>query len=327
MELIIFLIVTILTILLFVQAVNKKLKYLRLAAKENRFDNPGKRFANFCANVLGQRKLLQAPYGVVHFFIFWGFIFIALGEIPLILERVFPGIEIPILGTNPYFYLIKDILSSLVFIGLIIGIVRRWIIKPKRLYRSAEAAIVVILIYGVIITEWLTSGAKLALLGTHAPYSLDFIYNTTAGFFAGMTPESLTVAISYLWWIHILILFGFAVYIPNSKHLHILATPFNSYFASLKPIGGQITPMNFEDESLKEYGVGRIENFTWKQLFDCFACGECGRCMDNCPANISGKPLNPKHLLSHTLKNHLLEKGAVMDKLGITSTAKKTPRL
>ncbi|NLO98034.1 MAG: 4Fe-4S dicluster domain-containing protein [Peptococcaceae bacterium] len=322
-ELIIFLILTALTIVLFVQAVSKKLKILRLGAKENRMDQPGKRLANFFANVMGQGRLIQEPYGVVHFFIFWGFILIVLAEIPFILERIFPNLTIPILSTSPYFYLIKDIFASLVFIGLIVGLVRRWIIRPARLYLSAEAAIVVILIYAVIITEWLTTGAKLALMGSHHAYSLDFIYNMVAGFFAGSSPDRLNTTISFLWWIHILILYGFAVYIPNSKHLHILATPFNSYFASLKPVGAQIEPMNLEDENLKEYGVGRIENFTWKQLLDCFACGECGRCMENCPANVSGKPLNPKHLLSRTLKNHLLEKGAVMNKLGITSTGEE----
>jgi len=322
-ELTIFLIITILTVLLFAQAVNKKFGFVQLGAKENRSDHPLKRFGNFCVNVLGQRKLLQSPVGIIHFFIFWGFIFIALGEIPLIIERIFPDVIVPILGTSPYFYLLKDILSSLVFIGLIISIIRRWIVKPAHLYRSAEAAIVVILIYGVIITEWLTSGARLALMGTYHAYSLDPIYNLVAVIFAGSSAETLTTAIGFFWWIHVFILYSFAVYVPNSKHLHILATPFNSYYASLKPMGGQIQPMNLADENLTEYGVGRVENFTWKQLFDSFACGECGRCMSNCPANISGKPLNPKHLLSHTIKEHLLEKGAVMKKLGIKFTGEE----
>lgn len=116
------------------------------------------------------------------------------------------------------------------------------------------------------------------------------------------------------------IVFGFLVYIPNSKHMHLLAVHPNTYFSSLKPIGAQIEKIDLEDEDLTELGVARIESFTWKQLLDSFACGECGRCMANCPANISGKPLNPKHFISHQLKDHLLEKGAVLKAKGLTST-------
>jgi Fe-S oxidoreductase len=81
--------------------------------------------------------------------------------------------------------------------------------------------------------------------------------------------------------------------------------------------------MDLEDESVTEYGVSRIEAFTWKQLLDSFSCGECGRCMDNCPANLSGKPLNPKELLSRTLKHHLIDKGEIMLKYGLKSTGEE----
>ncbi|TEB07904.1 succinate dehydrogenase/fumarate reductase iron-sulfur subunit [Pelotomaculum schinkii] len=316
LKLIIFLIIAVLSISAFAYALNKKIGILALGAEEDRFDHPGERFKNFVVNVLLQGKLLKEYYGYIHLFIFWGFIFICLGEIPFVIEGLFPSVQVPFLGTNPYFFLVKDILASLVFIGLIIGIIRRWIVRPKRLYRTAEAAIVVILILGVIITEWLTSGAKVALHANPA-YSLAFVYNMFAGLYQGYSPETVGAISEIFWWMHVLILFGFLVYIPNSKHLHLLASPFNSYFATLIPAGAQIAPMDLEDRSLTEYGVGKIENFTWKQLLDSFSCGECGRCMDNCPANISGKPLNPKQLLSRTLKEHLLEKGAVLNKLGI----------
>ncbi|UWG99075.1 4Fe-4S dicluster domain-containing protein [Dehalobacter sp. DCM] len=315
-KLIIFVIIAVLAVVAFATALNKKLHILGLGAKENRYDNPGTRFKNFMANVVFQGKMLREFYGVIHLFIFWGFILICLGEIPFMIEGLFPSVHVPFLGTNPYFFLIKDIFSTLVFVGLIIGVIRRWIVRPKRLYRTPEAAIIVILIFAVIITEWLTSGAKVALEANPA-YNLAFIYQLFAGLFTGYSAETLSALIEIFWWIHILIIFGFLVYIPNSKHMHLLASPFNGYFATLEPMGAQIPAMNLEDENLTEYGVGKIENFTWKQLLDSFACGECGRCMDNCPATQSGKPLNPKKLLSRTLKDHLLEKGAEMNKLGI----------
>ncbi|AFQ44374.1 heterodisulfide reductase-related iron-sulfur binding cluster [Desulfosporosinus meridiei] len=319
--LIVFALMTVLAILSFSKALKKKIGILSLGAKEERFDNPNQRFMNFVKLVLGQSKLINEPYGVVHFIIFWGFIFICLGELPLIFEGLFPAYSFPILGTNRYFYMIKDLMTALVIVGLCFGLIRRWVIKPAHLSRTPEAAIIVSLIFGVIVTEWIGSGAKVALDPSNSVYSLAIMYQSFATLFSGLSTHTLELIESTFWWIHMLIVFGFLVYIPNSKHMHLLAVHPNTYFSSLKPIGGQIEKIDLEDEELTELGVNRIESFTWKQLLDSFACGECGRCMNNCPANISGKPLNPKRLISRQLKDHLLEKGAVLNAKGLTSTS------
>ncbi|AFM41847.1 Fe-S oxidoreductase [Desulfosporosinus acidiphilus SJ4] len=320
--LIVFLIMAVVAIGLFSSALKKKIGILALGAKveDERFENPQKRFMNFVSLVLGQKKIINEPYGIIHFFIFWGFIFICLGELPLIFEGIFPAYSFPFLGTNPYFYMIKDILTLFVTIGLIISSIRRWVFKPAQLYRSKEAAIIVLLVIGVIVTEWISSGAKVALEPTKSAYALAMMYHTFANLFMGLSPDTLVGIQTSFWWIHMVVVFSFLVYIPNSKHMHLLAVHPNTYLSSLKPLGAQIEKIDLEDEELTELGVNRIESFTWKQLLDSFACGECGRCMSNCPANISGKPLNPKHLLSHQLKDHLLEKGAVMKAKGLTST-------
>ncbi|WP_088227691.1 (Fe-S)-binding protein [Desulfosporosinus sp. FKB] len=319
--LIVFLIMAAVAVVAFSTALKKKISILSLGAKvkEERFENPQKRFMNFVSIVLGQSKMISEPYGFIHFFIFWGFIFICLGELPLIFEGIFPAYSFPLLGTNPYFYMLKDILTLLVTIGLIISSIRRWIFKPAQLYRSKEAAIIVLLVIGVIVTEWISSGAKVALEPKSA-YALAIMYHTFASLFKGLSPDTLVGIQTSFWWIHMVVVFSFLVYIPNSKHMHLLAVHPNVYFSSLKPLGAQIEKIDLEDEELTELGVARIESFTWKQLLDCFACGECGRCMANCPANISGKPLNPKHLLSHQLKEHLMEKGAILRANGLTST-------
>lgn len=318
--LIIFSIMIVIAIVTFSYALNKKIRILALSTKEERYDNPAKRLKNFVVQVLGQRKMLNEPYGVVHFFIFWGFILIVLGELPLIFEGLFPKYSFPFLGTNPYFYMIKDIFTALVVVGLSGGAYRRWVLKPARLSRTPEAAIIVLLVIGVIVTEWISSGAKVALEPKDA-YAWAFMYHSFARIFHGYSTNTLMAISASFWWIHMVIVLGFLVYIPNCKHMHLLAVHPNVYFSSLKPIGGQITTMDLENEDLTELGVARIESFTWKQLLDSFACGECGRCMSNCPATLSGKPLNPKQLLSHQLKDHLLEKGAIMIKYGLKSTS------
>ncbi|MDR1605454.1 MAG: 4Fe-4S dicluster domain-containing protein [Gracilibacteraceae bacterium] len=300
-------------------ALKTKLEFIRLGTPENRFDQPGKRLAAFSARVLLQVKMLKEPYGLIHLFVFWGFILIVLGEIPFILQGLFPAIRVPLLGTSPVFYLLKDILSALVVVGLFVGLIRRWVLKPRRLYRTAEAGLVVAMILLVILTEWLTGAAEWAL-EPPAAYSLSFGYPLLANlFFSQTAPAALETWHTAFWWLHVIIFLGFFVYIPNSKHLHVLAAPFNGYFANLRPAGAQLPTFDPLAEE-GEYGVGRVEAFSWKHLLDSFACGECGRCMENCPANLSGKLLNPKKLLCRTIKEHLLARGAALKKLGLTST-------
>jgi Fe-S oxidoreductase len=105
------------------------------------------------------------------------------------------------------------------------------------------------------------------------------------------------------WWIHLCIALGFIAYIPYSKLFHIFTGPVNQYLAKEKA-AQSIQPLDLEDETIEQFGVAEIQHFTWKDLFDCDACIRCGRCQENCPAYISGKPLSPKKLIQN-LKSHL----------------------
>ena len=128
--------------------------------------------------------------------------------------------------------------------------------------------------------------------------------------FAGLPESSLLGWHSLFWWGHTLVILGFLVYIPFSKHLHILGAIPNIFFRRFRPLG-ELTKLDLEDETVETYGVDRVEGFTWKQLLDLYACTECGRCSENCPANLTGKPLSPKETIHH-LKKHLLAKGKLL---------------
>ena len=99
--------------------------------------------------------------------------------------------------------------------------------------------------------------------------------------------------------------FGAIAYVSlyNAKLFHIIWDPVNVFFRNLGPRGA-LTPIDLEKTEL--FGVSKIENFNWKQLMDLDACTRCGRCQDACPANFSGKALNPKKVIQD-LKNHLYE--------------------
>ena len=124
---------------------------------------------------------------------------------------------------------------------------------------------------------------------------------------AGST-HGLEVGRTILWWIHVILLFAFLVYIPVSKHMHLIMCPVNEWFRNLKPRGAQIVALDLENEDIEEFGVSKVQGFTTKQLMDVYACAECGRCQAHCPATQSGKALNPK-LLMTKLKEHLDETG------------------
>ena len=77
----------------------------------------------------------------------------------------------------------------------------------------------------------------------------------------------------------------------------------------LKP--GKLEKIDFEDETQETFGVGKIEEFTQHQLIDLYACVECGRCTNMCPATGTGKVLSPMDLILK-MRDHLTEKGAVV---------------
>jgi Fe-S oxidoreductase len=124
----------------------------------------------------------------------------------------------------------------------------------------------------------------------------------------GLQPYAHTLFYVF-WWLHLLLVFGFGIYILYSKHLHVLASHFNLYYHSTRPKG---TLVPIEDmEEAERFGASNLSDFTWKHLLDLYACTECGWCSANCPANNSGKPLKPKDMI-HNLKEHLLAAGPTL---------------
>jgi Fe-S oxidoreductase len=107
-------------------------------------------------------------------------------------------------------------------------------------------------------------------------------------------------------WGHHLIIFFFLLYIPFSKHIHILGAIPNVFFKNLGPTG-TLSRMDFEDETAEKFGISEIQEYTWKQLLDLYACTECGRCQVACPAHMTEKPLSPYRVIHH-LRGHFMDR-------------------
>ena len=199
-----------------------------------------------------------------------------------------------------------------VLIGVLMAMLRRYVIKPERLaYKgksdnTADDAIALLFILGIVVTGFLISALRIRVTYQETPWeSVRFVSWGIATYaLAGVETSTALTLHKVMWWTHTFIVLGFIAYIPYSRLLHIITTPANHFFASLKPTG-YIEPIR-DIENQESFGVSKLEEFTWKQIFDSDACTRCGRCQDGCPAYLTGKHLSPKKLVQD-IKTHWLE--------------------
>ncbi len=303
---------TTLFVLLFVAAlvlfgirVGELITLLVKARREDRTDHIDDRIGEFFLVVLGQSGVLRDPIpGIAHFFTFWGFIIIQFGLLNLMLGA-FNG-SLPLLGDNHTFAAVLDAFVVFVLIALIIFAIRRGIVRPRQLssflHGPWDGFIILGLILAVIVTLSLVEGFEYAAYATM--YGVNAANNSGAWtpigtwlypLFSGIDAGTDVFMYRVFWWLHIGTVLGFLIYLPRSKHLHLMATPFNVFFRSYKPKGALPLMENLEER--EDYGVSKAEQFTWKQLLDGYACTECGRCNTVCPATNTGKPLFPKEII------------------------------
>lgn len=293
------------SIYLFWTALHRKYQYLMLGRPESRPEGRDERIRSIFRDVLGQARVLAEPAGIGHFFIFWGFIVLSFGTLEFIARHIFGG-HLPLIGKADWFVFVHELFSLLVLVAILIAAGRRYFFRPMRLDQTAEAYIILGLIGGLVVTDAIVMGLEVALSGED-PGWVSPVASWLGGVFAGGNETVLNVAKELFVWAHLAILFGFLIFIPRSKHLHMIASGFNTYFRRLTP-HGRLRTLDLSDETVEEFGVGRIDQFTWKQLLDGYACTECGRCHVNCPATLSGKPLSPKYLILK-MRDHLTEVG------------------
>ncbi len=290
--------------------------YLRLLLKfqpERRLDNPGKRFARLFRFVFGQRRLLdQIVMGGAHFLIFWGFIVISFGTLSFFGKGFNPGFHLPLLGTtfNAPFLLLLDLFSVLVLIGIAIAVIRRFLPGSARLPRGWEAATILILIAGLMIFSLLAESFNMAAQREYE--NVSFVGTAFAQGISGLNlgPAAYYVWAHIFWWAHLLFFLGILTYVPISKHLHVFTSFFNVFFGHTTPNGKFKTP---KLEDAEEFGVTRVEQYSWKQLLDGYSCTECGRCSDQCPAANTGKPLSPRQIVMQ-LREHAENKAPYLFK-------------
>ncbi|MBI2251155.1 MAG: (Fe-S)-binding protein [Armatimonadetes bacterium] len=285
-----------------------RLRLIFLGKKAKRFNKIPLRIKTLFLYVLGHKKVFAYAYsGILHFFIFWGFIILAVSYIDLLGKAFFLNFKLPILGNNliyPYFLDLRDFFGILAIIGVILALMRRFIFKPERLENSKEALIILILIFLVVSMGFLSESLRYSLEKNPAN-SLSFIAKNLALLFNNFPKEKILLYYELSWWAHLIIILGFLIYIPLSKHLHLITCPIAEFFRNLDSPGA-LPYLDLEKE--ERFGAELFSDFSWKDLLDLYACTECGRCQENCPAYLTKKPLSPKKVILNLKKELLAQK-------------------
>lgn len=292
------------------------LRPLLRARPDPRFDSPGERIIGVLRAVGLHERLLKIRYsGILHAMIFSSFIVLFTAIVEAFGSGLFPGFSLAPIGGNTWIACLQDIFAVVILVGLGLAVWQRYVIRPARFRGSntLDATLIYLLIIAVVLTMLLQAACAIAAGHDAAapwrPVSRQIAALLTA---LGVSGESAARGERFSYWAHVCAVLGFLIYLPGSKHRHMILAAINVYFRDLKP-KGTLRPADIDHPPI---GVGAIEQFSWKNMLDLYSCTECGRCQAACPAYAAGLPLSPKMLITD-LRDHLIDKtnGAVPEPL------------
>ena len=311
---ILFLLIHLLGVACFSYIVAKRLVPLIRGERDFRFDRPFVRLGRVLKFWLGQWKHPRyRTAGILHIFIFAGFIVLAIRASTVLIVGVSENFVIPGLsGRAGHIYgIITDYAATIVFLCMVIAVIRRLVFKPARYAvpsrfgkaHTADAIFLLSLIAILMVADSLFAAARAAgQLHQGQPaealalLSLPWILQKALVSTPLLTLGSLYFG-AYL--VHELTFYFLLCYRPFGIQFHVETSLFNIYFAKLdreilKPVRWGVSDDHLDQ--VKSFGVKTFEDFTWKHMLDFYSCADCGRCSDNCPANAAGRPLSPRFI-------------------------------
>lgn len=258
------------------------------------------------------RILSEAYPGWMHFLIFWGVALLLAGKI----TRLF---SYTVVLSNPpqsvflYASLVSEVGAAMILVGGGMALYRRYVKKPSRLDTLPDDTLVFVWAILIILTGFMVKGFRMAAAEVDpvdwymwAP--LSFVLSHAFLIFSDTFKNYILVWHRVVMHTLPVMVFFVYIFISRSRIQHLWISPLNIFFRRLGP-KGVLAPIDIE--KAESFGASRIEHFSPKHLLDLMACTRCGRCQDNCPANISGKPLSPKKVIVD-LKAHLIQQVPLM---------------
>jgi Fe-S oxidoreductase/nitrate reductase gamma subunit len=269
----------------------------------------GKRVGDVVLYFFMQRSVAREGLSWHHLPIFWGFLIITAASAEMMISGALPGVSFALLGPTLSNAIrgAVDVTNLLVLITILYAVLRRLLLRPRLLPFNFEAGLILGLIGALCLSHFLMHGyfGHTGYVGAHHAPSSMLISSWVQALSAGTAPGTAIAIYEVNYWLHLGMLFFFLNYLPYSKHIHLLGALPNILTRN-RSQPGIMPKLDLEDET--QWGVGRYEQFTWKSLLDTYACTECARCSNNCPAFTTGKPLSPMHLI-HDIRYEMLERG------------------
>lgn len=306
-------------------------KNILLGRDIDRSDRKEERWKTMLLVAFGQKKMFKRIVpAILHLCVYVGFMVINLEVLEFVLDGIFGTHRLfaPALGA---FYTIPinifEFLAVAVIVACVIFLWRRNVIKVKRFHAQEITtwprldANIILMTEIVLMLAILTMNATDQILqdrpGTHYADTGTLVFSATLiPFFENLSTSTLIFIERFAWWFHIIGILAFAVYITYSKHLHIFMAFPNTYYSKLEPKGkmdnmpevtrevqvmlGSAPEDGVGEEEIGKFGAKDVNDLAWTDLMGAYACTECGRCTDECPANQTGKKLSPRKIMMDT---------------------------
>ncbi|MDH3540901.1 MAG: heterodisulfide reductase-related iron-sulfur binding cluster, partial [Acidimicrobiia bacterium] len=249
---------------------------------------------------LAMKTLLRDPAaGLMHAAIYYGFIVLFLGTVTLEIDHLLPGNLKFLHGTiyQGYSFVLDGF--ALVYLGgLAWAAVRRFGMPPWRLRGKTkpEDGLILGVLAAIGVSGLLIEAARISLIGRPSWEAWSFVGYPLSYVFPGDAASGWHQA---MWALHAVLFVAFLIILPTTKLRHMVTSPANMYLSPRERHKGAMREMPnlLEAEDIETVGASVIGEFTWKQLFDTDACTMCGRCTAVCPANTTGKPLDPREIV------------------------------
>jgi heterodisulfide reductase subunit C len=341
---VVFILAVIVAIWLFTSKAKDIRRNILLGHDEDLSDRKSERWNNLFLLALGQKKMFRYPLvAFLHFLIYAGFIIINIEVLEIALDgifgthRMFAG---PLGGMYALLINFFELLAIGVLAACIVFLIRRNVLKLKRFMKheldgwprsDANYILITEIILMTLFLSMNSADRALQLQGSenyhdHGNFVLSGLI---APAFINLPASALIIMERSCWWLHITGILAFLNYLPYSKHLHILLAFPNAYYGPLEPKGKMENMENVQKEVMymfkpelantngeaetHKFGAKDIFDLSWKNLMDAYSCTECGRCTVACPANQTGKLLNPRKIMMDT-RDRTEEVGRNIDK-------------
>ena len=256
----------------------------------------GRRTRALLMDGLLQRRFWTDLYaGLMHLLILWGMLVLAFGTLMVLMKA---DLGLPVYQGDFYLWLslVVDALGLAAVIGVVMAVVRRYLLRPRRLDNRPDDLLILGGLLVVLVVGFVLEGLRMAAVPDSweawSPVGL-----AISGLFSGMSLDAMETTYQVLWWFHLLTACALIAIVPFTKLLHIATAPANQMSAADRTAKGQLAAIDFDDETKEIYGLGDVAELGRRARLSLEACTRCGRCQDVCPAFASGKALTPKQVI------------------------------